>query len=398
MKWIKLLVANIFIIVLLNGCSFINENNKQITLKLWVGLNQGETYREIVEEFEEVTNIKVNVIEVLEADNELLKDSEVAADVILINHDQLGQIVEADTVYKNQKYVTETKNENIPLAIQAATYKEILYGYPVSADAMFLYYDKQQFNKDDLKFLDTMLEKGKIGLNIAETGAVSRLTPWFIANGAYLFGVNGDDIKGTTLNNDKGLNVLKWVAEVNANSNLVPVNAEEINAFQEGRISALFSGYWNAQNIKSILGENMGTSVYPKADFGNGEINLKAFTNVQIFIVNAATKHPSEAMDLAKFITNKDSQMKVFQKHHLIPTNKKARETKVIQNDEIARVIAEMTTDEYSVLMPKLPEIMNFWPNMNAILVDAYEGRLSEKEMQDKMDKLVNDISLPLEE
>lgn len=94
-------------------------------------------------------------------------------------------------------------------------------------------------------------------MNLAEAGADYRLTPWFIANGASLYGEKGDDVEGSTLNNKQGLDVLKWIGKAKANENLVAVNSDEISALQEGKISALFSGVWNAQNIKDILGENM---------------------------------------------------------------------------------------------------------------------------------------------
>ena len=53
--------------------------------------------------------------------------------------------------------------------------------------------------------------------------------------------------------------------------------------------------------------------------------------------------------------------------------------------------------DQQSVLMPSLPEMKNFWPNMNAIIVDAYMNKLPENKMQTTLDKLVKEISQPVE-
>ncbi|KMT57846.1 hypothetical protein X560_2544 [Listeria fleischmannii 1991] len=369
------------------------ENKKP--LKMWVGLNQAGVYRELAKEFEEKNGVAVKVIEVEEADDALLKDADAAADVIRLPHDQLGQLVESGSVYENEKYADQVTKENIPMAIQASSYKDKLYGYPASTDAMFLYYDKRVYNEQDLRTLDSLTKKGKVGLNLAEAGADYRLTPWFIANGALLYGEDGEDVTDTTLNNEQGLNVLKWVGNARKNPNIVALNADEISALQDGKISALFSGVWNAQNVEKILGKNMGTVVYPKANFGDGEINLKAFSGVPIFVVNAATKNPSKAMDLAEFVTNKEAQLKVFKEINTVPSNKEARESETVQSDPLAKTVTEATTPEHSVLMPKLPEMKNFWPNMNALLVDSYEGVVKVDQMQQKLDKLVRDVSKP---
>lgn len=397
------LVSLLCVSGVLGACGGSNDqgasgDNSQEPLKMWVGLNQADTYRKLAKEFEKENDVKVEVIEVEEADDGLLKDGEAAADVIRLPHDQLGQLVEAGAVYENEKYADEIEDTDIPMAIEAASYEDTMYGYPASADAMFLYYDKRVYDEKDLETLDSLTAKGKVGLNIAEAGADYRLTPWFIANGASLYGENGDDVDGSTLNNEQGLNVLKWVGKAKENENIVAVNSDEISALQEGKISALFSGVWNAQNIKEILGENMGTAVYPKADFGNGAVNLKAFSGVPIFVVNAATKNPDKAMDLARFVTNEEAQLEVFKGISTVPSNKAARESDAIQSDQIAKTVSLATTDEHSVLMPKLPEMKNFWPNMNALLVDTYEGKVPEADMQKKLDTLVKDVSKPVEE
>lgn len=138
--------------------------------------------------------------------------------------------------------------------------------------------------------------------------------------------------------------------------------------------------------------------MYPKADFGDGQVNLKAFSGVPIFVVNAATKNPGKAMDLARYVTNEEAQLDVFKGISTVPSNKSARESDEIQKDQIAKTVSVATTEEHSVLMPKLPEMKNFWPNMNALLVDTYEGKVPEAEMQKKLDTLVKDVSKPVKE
>lgn len=401
-KMVILGVAAMVVSSMVMGCG--NKETKSHTkqdskiegnapLKLWVGLNQGEFYRDLVQDFEKDNNVTVEVVEVENPNEDLLKDSDAAADVLKVPHDQLGKLVDAGTVYENEKYGQNVQDDSIDLALKGASYDGKIYGYPASAESMFLYYDKSVYSEEDVKTMDSLTSKGKVGINIAEEGADYRLSPWFLANGSYLFGENGEDVEGSTLNNEQGVNVLKWVGNARNNENIVAVNADEISALQEGKINALFSGVWNTKNVKEVLGENMGTAVYPSMDFGDGEVNLKAFTGVTIFVVNTASKNPAQAMDLAEFITNEESQIKAFEAINTIPSNAKARESKEVLDSQVAQTVIESTTLEHSVLMPKIPEMKNFWPNMNAILIDAYNGKIPEDQMQGKLDTLVKDIS-----
>lgn len=393
-KKILLGTASLVLVALLAACGSSDKKDTSSVdnskpLKMWVDKNQGTTYRKLAKAFEKKEKIKVQVVEVPDADEAVLKDPDSAADVIRLPSDQLGKLVDAGSVYENEKYADQVNKESIPTGVAAATYRDKLYGYPASIDAMVIYYDKRVFKESDFGSLDAMLKKGKVGLKISDYN----ITPWFIANGSQLYGKSGEDLKGTTLNNAKGLDVLKWVAKAKSIPNLVVVDDDDISAMQEGKVSALFGGVWNAPTIKKILGKNMGTAVYPKADLGDGQISLKSFSGVPMMVVNSATKNPLKAMDLARFMTTGKAQLQVFDTLGTVPINAKARENEKIKSDELANTIAKMTTEEHSILMPQLPQMKNFWPNMNALLVDTYKGKVSEAQMQQKLDKLVKDVS-----
>jgi len=40
--------------------------------------------------------------------------------------------------------------------------------------------------------------------------------------------------------------------------------------------------------------------------------------------------------------------------------------------------------------MPKVPEITNFWPQMDSILNDTYKGKIKSSDYQKKLDKVVS--------
>ena len=43
--------------------------------------------------------------------------------------------------------------------------------------------------------------------------------------------------------------------------------------------------------------------------------------------------------------------------------------------------------------MPKIPEIVSFWPAMDAVINDTYKGNIKPADYQAKLDKLVQDTS-----
>lgn len=370
--------------------------NSKRPLRMWVGLNQGKFYRALVKDFEKKEGVKVEVVEQEEADDGLLKDAESAADVAWVQNDQLGQLVKAGTLYENEKYATVTKTENSEISVRGASYDGKLYGYPTNISSMYLFYDKRVFKQNDLLTLDSMLAKGKVGLNIAEAGADYRLTPWFISNGSYLYGKSGNDLNGSTLNNQKGVDVLNYIANLKNQKNLIALNADEISALKEGKIQALFSGNWNLATIKKILGDNMGCVAYPSTNFGDGEVKLKAFISIPIFVVNSASQNPSKAMSLANYVSNKEAQVKQYKVIGGVPSNIEAFKSKEVQSDESSRTVGQMANQQ-GVLMPSLPEMKNFWSNMNAIIVDAYSGNISKNKMKPVLNKLVEDTSKPVE-
>ena len=52
-----------------------------------------------------------------------------------------------------------------------------------------------------------------------------------------------------------------------------------------------------------------------------------------------------------------------------------------------------MSQPAYSVVMPKIPEMTNFWTASAAVLSDTYNGKIKADQYQAKLDQLVKDIS-----
>uniref|UniRef100_UPI00403F7154 extracellular solute-binding protein n=1 Tax=Candidatus Enterococcus willemsii TaxID=1857215 RepID=UPI00403F7154 len=391
--------------VLIAGCGSKEDTTKgsagkaeDVKLKVWVDPGSGDFYKEVLDEFNS-KNKTDYAIEVVESDTGkaqefVKKDPDAAADVFSMPHDQLGQLVESGVIYENTKYVDELTENNSEQAVGGAYYQEKMYGYPYGVESMMLYYDKTKLTEEDVKTYEGLVAKEKIGLNFEEGGADYFAVPMFISNGSELYGADGEDKSKITFNNSNGVNVLKWISEQKSNPNVVQTSADAMSQLESGSIAALISGPWGRESVEKILGDNMGVAVYPTNDFGNGNVQMKAFLGVKLFSVNANTKFPLQSMEVANYLASKEVQEKAFEELGTTPANSELQASEAVLADPVSKVVSEMSAPEYSVLMPKIPEMVSFWPSALAIISDAYKGNIAENQYQEKLDQLVTDTTV----
>ena len=72
---------------------------------------------------------------------------------------------------------------------------------------------------------------------------------------------------------------------------------------------------------------------------------------------------------------------------------KNSRSAEAVQSDDVAKAVLAMSDETHSVVMPKLPEMVSFWPAMDALINDTYKGKIAPDQYQAKLDKFVEDIS-----
>ena len=251
----------------------------------------------------------------------------------------------------------------------------------------------RSYSPEEVKTWKSLTEKGKIGTNFGEDGANYIFGPLFMSNGDYLYGENGEDPKGTNFNNQQGIEVLQWIADQKNNPGVIQSNTEALSNLGSGKTDAFLSGPWSKNDVEKALGDKMGAAAYPTIDFGNGEKQMKAFLGVRSFAVNQQTQAPLAAMTLANYLTSEKSQMTYFKEIGFVPSNKKLQTNEEITQDTVAKAILEMAQPTHSVVMPKIPEIVSFWPAMDAVINDTYKGNIKPADYQAKLDKLVQDTS-----
>lgn len=415
-NWKKYVTSGLMLgtAVLLTACGGGNSSDKQEDanassneepkvegkVKLWVDRDFIPAYKEIVADFEkEYPDVTVELTEgtSTDAQKDVSKDPKAAADVFMMPHDQLGQMAEAGLIYPNTKYADDVKGSNVESSIEGASWKGELYGYPYGVESQFLYYNKSKLSEDDVKTWESLTSKGKLGANFAEAGANYTFAPLFMSNGLHLYGENGEDPKGTDFNTEPGVQVMQWIADQKNNSGVVQTNAETLASLQSGKIDAFLSGPWSKNDVIKAIGDDMAVAPYPTVDFGNGPVQQKAFMGVKLFAVNQQTAAPLAAMALADYVSNEAAQLAVFESNGIVPSNKAAQESDAVKADAVSTAVVEMTQPTHTVVMPKIPEIVSFWPAMDAVINDTYKGKIKPADFQSKLDKLINDVGTPAE-
>lgn len=380
-----------------NGSAAESSAKVEGDIKLWVDTEHIDALQGQVDKFEkEYPDVKVTVAVGSSADAkaDVSKDPEQAADVFMMPHDQVGQMAEAGLIYPiGDKQAATIKDTNVEAAVDAVTWKDKIYGYPYGVESQVLYYNTSTLTADDVKTWEGLTSAGKIGTNFAEDGATYIFGPLFMSNGNVLYGEDGEDINGTNFNNEAGVEVLQWIADQKNNSGVLQASESALSDLQSGKSDAFLSGPWSKNDVEKALGDNMGVAAYPTIDFGSGAKQMKAFLGVKLYAVNQQTEAPLAAMALAEYLSNQETQEIEFTENGVVPSNKDAQESDAVKADAVAKAVMEMSDAEHSVVMPKLPEMVSFWPPMDALINDTYKGQIKPDQFQDKLDKFVSDIS-----
>ena len=141
-----------------------------------------------------------------------------------------------------------------------------------------------------------------------------------------------------------------------------------MDALRNGKVSALFSGTWDAANVKDALGDNYAAAQLPCITIDGAEKQMMSFSGSKAFAVNPNSANMKAATALAAWLGSAEMQELHFDLRNgeVIPcatsllANEKfaANPAAVAQNDTIANT---------SKLQPSIPEMGNYWGNAESL-------------------------------
>ena len=219
-----------------------------------------------------------------------------------------------------------------------------------------MYYDTRVFSADDVKSLDTMLEKGKVAFPLSNAWYLGAM---YAANGCTFFGADGQDEKaGIDFDGDKATAVTNYLVDLAANPNFMDdADGAGIAGLGDGTVAAIFSGTWDYNNVVEALGkENVGVVAAPTIKIDGQDKQMLPFAGSKAIGVNPKAKDQQVAVALALYLGSEDAQKAHYEERNIIPTA-----TSIDLSSDLMAAAQADTMDNKSILQPVFPEMGWYW-------------------------------------
>lgn len=373
------------------------------TLKVWGSQEDQEMLQIMVDNFkalhsEDALDISLGVVSEADAKTELLKDPSVAADVFSFATDQVAELQAAGALYRITKNKDAVIAANSETSVQGCTIENEIYAYPYSANTFFMFYDKSKYTEDEVKNLNTMMEKdlGKGITNFSfdfDNGFYN--SAFFYGTGAQLFGPDGIDPTQCDFNGPNGLKAGQYLIDLAAQKDKF-ANQDDgliLSAFQAKTLGATLTGSWNAAGIEEALGADYGTAVVPKITLSDGtEVQPLSFASFKAYGVNTQTKFPEAAMALAEYLAGEECQKLRFEMRSFTPTNTALLADKATMESNIAVAASAAEAEGFAVLQPSISQMSNFWGPAEAFGAGIMNGEVTSANLQESLDAFTKNV------
>ena len=372
---------------------------QDVTLTMWGAEEDQDLLREISDKFiEKYGNyggkITINLGSQSEstAKDTVLTDPTAAADVYAFADDQLNELVKAGALQEVQLNADDVKSRNTPASVDAATVDGKLYAYPLTADnGYFMFYDKSFFTEDDVKSLDTMMEKA------ADAGKKVSMD---VANGWYLYsfyagaGLNlslADDGVNTVCNWNEapGADVTQAVIDICKNPGFIALKDDEFTGkLKDGTLVAGVNGTWRANDADEVWGDNYAACKLPTYTLNGEQVQMASFSGYKLIGVNPHSANVGAAMLLADFVTNEENEELRFKERAQGPSNTNA--LAAASSPALTAVVAQ---SEYANLQRVGG---NYWASAETLGQICVNGNPDGKDPQTLIEDAVAGITAPV--
>ena len=352
----------------LTGCSG-NSDTESVRLMVWSpsqdqAKDSGEWLQTCCERFAELhpewdITFVYGVADEAGAAGTVSQDAEASADVFMFANDTLTTLTDAGALAKfGGKYADEIRATNSETLVDSLTLDDYIYGVPFTTNTWFMYYDKSVFSEEDVKNLDTMLEKGVVSFPFTNSWY---LPAFYFGNGCTLFGDGTQEELGANFGGEAGAEVTDYLIDLYNNPNfVVDADGSGMAGLRDGSINAIFTGSWDAASIKEILGDNMGVAALPTFTLNGEEKQMYAYAGSKAIGVNSNTEYPVQAVELAIYLGSAEAQQLHYELRNVIPCNTTLLADPAIAEDPLVSAQND-TFDRTSVLQPFVAAMSNCW-------------------------------------
>ncbi|MDL5142815.1 ABC transporter substrate-binding protein [Bacillus atrophaeus] len=329
-KFVFFLVIASVCMLAISGCSSQSSSSDgKVTLKFfhrWPKEPERRYFEEVVKEFEkEHPDIHIQTEAVL---NDSYKDkikvmlgTSSPPDVFFSWSDEFAakfirgnKALDLSSYYKND---TEWSSQLVGTQIKPFTYEEKEYGVPWQMDAKSFFYNKDIFEKLNLKPPSTWEELIEVSKKLKANGytpiSFGTKAPWTISH--YIGTLNQRMVDEKTRERDYDAKTGEfsdegYVKALEKLKELMPYFNEHVNSidheyarqqFKSGKSAMMYA---ETAEIKLVEPVNLGLFSFPDITGQKGSSN--SLTGApEGFMISSKTKHPKEAMEFLQFLTSK---------------------------------------------------------------------------------------------
>lgn len=319
-----------------------------------------------------------------DAKTQLATDAEAGADVYMFANDQIPDLISSGTIAQlGGDVADQVTSSNSQTIIDSVTYEDGIYGVPFTANTWFMYYDTRVFSEDDVKNLDTMLEKGKVSFPLSNSWYIAA---FYVANGCTLFGEDGTDEAagidfGDGESDTKASDVTNYLVDLVANENFSnDTDGSALAGLADGSVNAMFSGSWDYEAVVEALGEeNVGIAQLPTITINGTECQMKSFAGSKAIGVNPNTQYPEAAVALAGFLGSTDAQQAHYEMRDIIPCDTSID----VSSDALAKAQND-TIANTSTVQPLVSAMSQYWTPAQSMGEELVAGTVTHDNAVEK--------------
>ena len=317
-----------------------------------------------------------------EAKDTVKNDVEGSADVYMLANDNIPDLVSCNGLAEiGGSYLDDIKANNSESIVSSVTYNDAVVAFPFTSNTWFMYYDKSVFSEDDIKSLDTMLEKGKVSFPITNSWYIQA---FYAANGCTLFGDGTKEDDGIDFGGDKGVAVTNYLVDLVANPNFVnDADGAGIAGLRDKSVNAIFSGTWDADAVEEALCENIGVAALPSVKIDGQYQQMKSFMGSKAVGVNPHAKDMEVAMSLAAYLTGEESQLAHYEMRNVLPSNTNID----VSDNAIAEAVADVMKNT-SIVQPLVSKMGNYWSPAENMGKAIFAGEVTHDNAADKTEEM----------
>lgn len=425
-KLVSVLLSAAMVATLAAGCGSdkkedtgaVTDGEKQtVALRLWGAEEDQSLLQSLIDSFEEEyadvadITVELGVESESTAKDTILTDVEAAADVFAFASDQLTDLVNAGALQSiddmdealqayTGKGVSDVESANTADSVEAATYEDTLYAFPMTADnGYFLYYDSSVLSEEDVASWDSMLAAADAaGKKVAMTLASGWYDASFFYSAGFTTALNEDGSTSIDWNGEAdytGVEVAQAMLNIAKNPAFrATADGDISNQIASGELCAAVSGTWDAASAQAAFGDGYAATKLPTFTIAGDQLQQASVSGYKLVGVNAHSENAGWAALLADWITNEAAQQQRFDEREIGPSNNAVLESDAVQSNVALAALAAQ--NEFGVVQFAG---QNYWDPAKTFGEMIAKGELSVDDtdgIQAALDTLVEGATAPV--